>query len=473
MIKIQQKGCAKVENLIERIGVPLFVQVIIEWWNGIFMIMMISCLCFSIRSVKKHIPKYTELFSKEIMIFFVAAYFYNLQSIMGVIYVGDDTPIHHTISYIANFLYFFTGAFLSLLFLQIIKTYVAKKNNIPLLKNMVNVIQSFHIILIGFLFSTPFTDALFYMDKVNNYYRGKYFFLWNDATIITFLFIFIVMILYRKKIDILLKAIILTASIIPTIGFIINTKYTGVSINNISVSVTVLIIFMCYEKRRSFLAAETAQELQITQTELAEKKLALEHSKNEILLAQIQPHFINNSLVALSARCINYPDIYESMTNFNRYLRSHFEALGNLEMIPFEHEMENIEAYLALESDNYGDRLKIEYDIESDDFLVPALSVQPLVENAVRHGVATYDKGGTVTISAHRYDSEIIIEITDCGIGNNTPTAQQSRRKSIGVENVRARLRFLTGGKLEIVKNDSGTTARIIIKIQTEPSNVR
>lgn len=200
------------------------------------------------------------------------------------------------------------------------------------------------------------------------------------------------------------------------------------------------------------------------QTQLAENKLELEHSKNETLMAQIQPHFINNSLMALRSRCSDYPEIYESITNFSRYLRSNFEALGDTRLILFEQEMENIEAYLALEKQNFGERLQVEYDIDCDDFLIPALSVQPLVENAVRHGVATYEKGGTVQINAHRAGGKVMIEVIDDGSGKSNITEQQTKRKGIGIENVRARLHSMSNGELEIISGEHGTTARIIIE---------
>ena len=97
------------------------------------------------------------------------------------------------------------------------------------------------------------------------------------------------------------------------------------------------------------------------------------------------------------------------------------------------------------------------------DFLIPALSVQPLVENAVRHGVATYDKGGTVQINAHRANGKIIIEVIDEGFGRNNITKQQEKRKGIGIENVRARLHSISKGELEIISGEHGTTARITI----------
>ena len=204
-------------------------------------------------------------------------------------------------------------------------------------------------------------------------------------------------------------------------------------------------------------------EMEKMQTQLAQNKMELEHSKNEILMAQIQPHFINNSLMALRSRCSEYPELYESITNFSRYLRSNFEALGDTRLISFEQEMSNIEAYLALEQQNFGERLQVEYDIDCDDFLIPALSVQPLVENAVRHGVATYEKGGTVQINSHKTGDSVVIEVIDKGSGKSNITEHQIKRKGIGIENVRARLHSMSNGELEIIAGEHGTTARITI----------
>ena len=181
-------------------------------------------------------------------------------------------------------------------------------------------------------------------------------------------------------------------------------------------------------------------------------------------MAQIQPHFINNILMALRARCAKYPDIYEDITNFSLYLRSHFEALGDTKTISFEQEMTNIEAYLTLEQQNYKERLTVEYEIECDDFSIPALSVQPLVENAVRHGIGTYEEGGTVQINTYRRDGNIVIEVIDDGSGKNNITPQQSKRKGIGIENVRARLHSISNGELEIISREHGTMAKITIK---------
>ena len=200
------------------------------------------------------------------------------------------------------------------------------------------------------------------------------------------------------------------------------------------------------------------------QQKLHASELALERQNNEILMAQIQPHFINNSLLAIQARCMDYPEIYDSIRNFSRYLRSNFDNIGNTHPITFEQELKNIKAYLALEKMNFGDRLTVEYDIDNEDFMLPALSVEPLVENAVRHGVAARENGGVVQIIQRDEESGITIEVRDIGRGKLNLTEQQEKRRGIGVANVRARLAVNNKGVLELIPEDNGYCARIILK---------
>ena len=200
------------------------------------------------------------------------------------------------------------------------------------------------------------------------------------------------------------------------------------------------------------------------QQKLHASELALERQNNEILMAQIQPHFINNSLLAIQARCMDYPEIYDSIRNFSRYLRSNFDNIGNTHPITFEQELKNIKAYLALEKMNFGDRLTVEYDIDNEDFMLPALSVEPLVENAVRHGVAARENGGTVQIIQRDEESGITIEVRDIGRGKLNLTEKQEKRRGIGVANVRARLAVNNKGVLELIPEDNGYCARIILK---------
>lgn len=452
------------QGLIERIGIPLLVQIVIESWNGLFLLVMVVSMAFGGQLKQTDGTGKIEVpFTKEIITFDIAVLLYNFFNVTGILTDMGTTLLSYWLVRISDFLYYLVGAFLTLFFLQLIKKHVAEKNGLQRLKGTVFFLQLMHIPQLLLLAVTPFTGALYEITAENSYVRGPLFFIWHAWTIVIFMFILTVYFIYRNRIERFPRRVIFTAVTVPIFGFLLNTNYIGISFNNISVSIAALLIFVFYEQHRTAVAVQQSHALDLAQTQLAEKQLALVRSKNEVLMAQIQPHFINNSLMALRSRCREYPDLYESITNFSRYLRSHFDALSDTKMITFEQEMENIEAYLELERVNYEGRLHVEYDIEFDDFLVPALSVQPLVENAVRHGIGTYEKGGTVWIRVHRTEGRICIEIIDDGSGKSSMTERQEKRKGIGIENVRARLESLQNAELEIQIGDHGSTVRILI----------
>ena len=463
-------------ELLQRVGFPMLIQIIIECWNELFLLLLIV-----IMQIGKHQDKSDKLVSKvkipltdELVIFYSAIFVYNLANIITLIYGGHDSESAYYIMRIGVFCYYLVGAFQTVFFLDVIKSYIARKNKDKGLERVIIGFQLLEVPNVLLLLATPFTKALYYIDAANEYHRSWGYYVWQGVTILTFLFIGAVAVLYRRQTDRFIKRIIGVAFLFPMAGFLMSIAYPGFNFNNIMVSIAELLMFMLYEKNKTDVTLKYGYELEKAKTELAESRLAVEEAKSQTLMAQIQPHFINNSLMAIRARCFDHPEIYDSITDFSRYLRSNFEALGDTRLILFEQEMDNIEAYLSLEKANFGDRLRVEYDIDFDDFLVPALSVQPLVENAVRHGVGTYDKGGTVTISVHRDKGNIIVEVRDEGLGRKEITEQQSKRRGIGVENVRKRMKYMTDGRLDIFSSEQGTTARLTIadpQMKRENSN--
>ena len=152
------------------------------------------------------------------------------------------------------------------------------------------------------------------------------------------------------------------------------------------------------------------------------------------------------------------------MGDFASFLRGNLDSLSSSAPIPFEKELNHIKNYLSLEQLRFGRRLKIIYDIQADGFLLPSLTVQPLVENAVRYGVTKKINGGTVTISTREIENAFIVTISDDGIGFDPYKKHDDGRTHIGIENVRNRLNSQGGSQLSITSiPKEGTTAVITI----------
>lgn len=203
-----------------------------------------------------------------------------------------------------------------------------------------------------------------------------------------------------------------------------------------------------------------AQE-RLREGERMERELA--QSRISIMLSQIQPHFLYNTLSAIAYLCEKDPKQARKATEaFAGYLRGNMDSLKHRHPILFSTELKHLEVYLSLEKLRFEDELNIVYDIQATDFMLPALTVQPLVENAVKYGVGKAENGGTVTIRTREEADGYRIIVEDDGVGYNPYETQEDGRTHIGIDNVKSRLESMSNGTLDIVsKKGIGTTATI------------
>ena len=130
-------------------------------------------------------------------------------------------------------------------------------------------------------------------------------------------------------------------------------------------------------------------------------------------------------------------------------------------MIAFDQELENVRAYLALAQADYTRKVEVIYDLQELDFRLPQLSLEPIVENAIKHG--TGPNGGTISISTWSTIDSYVLTVSDSGTGEYDLTEKQKKRLGVGIANTRSRLASLCGGTLEMDKHTDGTVIRITI----------
>ena len=191
----------------------------------------------------------------------------------------------------------------------------------------------------------------------------------------------------------------------------------------------------------------------------------LYEAKVQVMVSQIRPHFMYNALSSIAMLCKLKPETaYEATIKFSDYLRGNMDSLKQTAPVPFRKELEHLEKYLYIEKLRFGKKLNIVYDIQADDFEIPLLSVQPLVENAVKHGVGMKEDGGTVTIASKENDDSFEVIISDDGVGFDVNEVKNDGRSHIGMENIKRRLKDMCNADVEITSViGEGTTARIII----------
>ena len=189
-----------------------------------------------------------------------------------------------------------------------------------------------------------------------------------------------------------------------------------------------------------------------------------------IMVSQIQPHFLYNSLTSIAQLCEKNPTQAKKATiEFADYMRHNMNSLKDEKPVPFASELNHLKTYLSLEKMRFGDDLNIVYDIETTDFNIPSLAVQPLVENAVKHGVGMKEDGGTVTIATREAEDHYEIIVSDDGVGFDVSAPKNDGRSHVGMENVKNRLKTMCNATIETesIKN-KGTTVKILIPKEEE-----
>ena len=152
----------------------------------------------------------------------------------------------------------------------------------------------------------------------------------------------------------------------------------------------------------------------------------LHDSQLELMMGQIQPHFIFNTLSSIRTLVMVDPKVaYNMLYDFSNYLRANIDNVTNMDGISFASEVSHIKSYVNIEKVRFGDKLEVEYDIQAENFTVPPLSIQPLVENAIKHGVCKKIYGGTVILKSYEEGDFNVVEVSDDGIGFNSETASK------------------------------------------------
>ena len=199
-----------------------------------------------------------------------------------------------------------------------------------------------------------------------------------------------------------------------------------------------------------------------------QKELEAAHSELMSLRNQIHPHFIYNTLnIIRSLIRIDSDMAVKCMDLFSGYLRSHIEAIKKKALISFDEELDNVRLYLSLVQIDYTRKVDVKYDIRITDFYLPPLSLEPLVENAVEHGLSK--DGGIVTLHTFEEDNNIVISVSDNGTA--VKPIEDNIHTGVGIENTRKRIEMQCGGRLEVNITDAGAVCSIIIPKETEGSN--
>ena len=210
-------------------------------------------------------------------------------------------------------------------------------------------------------------------------------------------------------------------------------------------------------------AAAKAKELEmekiVLNAELAESRIST-------MMSQIRPHFIYNTLGSIEQLCdLDPPKAGELVHDFAKYLRGNFGELDNPKPILMSQEMDHVHHYVSIENVRFPDMI-FSFEMNSEDFHIPALTVQPIVENAIKHGLMKLQKGGTIRVVSYETETDYCVSVVDDGVGFDT-NLLIDERKHVGLRNIRERLKAMVNGTIEI-ESTVGVGTTVIIKIPKE-----
>lgn len=198
---------------------------------------------------------------------------------------------------------------------------------------------------------------------------------------------------------------------------------------------------------------------------LAKKEREICDMRVKMLTAQISQHFIYNTLTTIKHLCKKDAALAaETVDEFSGYLRGNLDSLTGDQTIWFSKELAHVKNFLAIEQKRFGKRINVIYDIREVGFMVPALALQPIVENAVKHGISKREQGGTIRISTGRDERDYWIRVTDDGVGYQVGKKENRKRTHVGIGNVTSRVESMCGGTVKI-KSRFGEGTEVLIKI--------
>jgi hypothetical protein len=194
------------------------------------------------------------------------------------------------------------------------------------------------------------------------------------------------------------------------------------------------------------------ERLQQRRLQSSRLEAQLAHAQLQNLKMQLQPHFLFNVLNSIAALCRNDPPAAEKMTlQLSELLRLSLQS-ADLHQVPLRRELELLDCYLRIQQTRFRDRLCVQFDVDSSamDAAVPTLLLQPLVENAVRHGISPRLGPGRITVQGKKHGDWLDLEIVDDGVGSPHGSSE-TPGEGVGLSNTRGRLHQLYGDNCEFI----------------------
>ncbi len=312
---------------------------------------------------------------------------------------------------------------------------------------------SLFFIYVVLLIITQFTTFIYYFTPDNEYHRGPYYPLLLVPPVLMMILNLIFLFINRANISRKNLFYFTSYTAIPLICMIIQIALYGIQFIVIGTTIASFLMFR----------AALSEQLML----YVKQQDTLAKQKTDIMLLQMRPHFIYNTMSSIYYLCAQDPKKAQTLVgDFTSYLRKNMSAIATHELIPFSEELEHTRAYLAVEKARYEKLLFVDYKPEFTDFSLPPLTLQPIVENSVKHGLDQDLPPLHVQVRTYQKDENVYIVVKDNGPGYDPTENQTENQKKvhIGLDSVKERLKLMCNGTIKIeAAQEGGTIVTICI----------
>lgn len=292
------------------------------------------------------------------------------------------------------------------------------------------------------LMITQYTTAIYYYDDEYVYHRGPMYPLLLALPVASMAVNLFALLRRRKLLTRKQFVAFLLFFLLPMLGMLAQMLLFGIRFIVFASALSAVAMFV-------FMLSNEAEQFYLQKEENARQRAS-------ISVLQMRPHFIYNTMTSVYYLCRQDPEkAQQVILDFTSYLRKNFTAIAREGTIPFDEELEHTRAYLGVELVRFADRLTVAFDTPYTRFRVPPLTLQPIVENAVKHGVDPELAPLHIDVSAGAVEGGSLITVADTGPGF---AAADDNAPHIALANIQERLKMMCGGRLEIAPRAGGGT---------------
>lgn len=310
-----------------------------------------------------------------------------------------------------------------------------------------------------------FFKFIYYIDANGYYFVGELYLLGYISPVL--ILFFGMGFSYKVAKNKRTKTTVLVSFLATLVSSVLSILEPDYSFGHIMPYFIMILIYGSVQVERNIEMLQKREEVANKNALLAKQSEDLMHKEQQIMVSQINPHFLFNTLTTIDYLCKTDPKLAsKTVINLASYLRVNVDTLTQMETVAFKKEMQHVNYYIAIEKLRFSN-IEIEFEILDDDFELPALTIQPLVENAIRHGVRGV-KNGHIKVLTYFKDGAHCIVIEDNGVGFDVEKFKEDNQKHVGLENVKKRLQMTVNGTMK-VESTRGVGTKITIIIPEKP----